>query len=170
MAARAPAPSDPAVPTAVTVIKPSGDVVAELLVSNRMPIAKLKTQIEGLEGTAAGNQTLLLEGRPLDNDRTLADFGIGERATLLLVCCAPLLSGQLTQSDLQSLVSDDAALEQAIDAYTDDPQYSSAEVQTILADVLRALCPEGAGRAGEILGQLPPDLLRPRGGRAAQRA
>lgn len=126
-------------PAAISVVRPSGELVAELLVSPHKTIAHLKTQLAGLEGTAAGNQSLLLDGQPLDDYDCLASLGVYGSATMILMRCAPLLSGRLRSADLAKLISDASALEQAIEGYNDDPQYSVKEAESILMAVAEQL-------------------------------
>lgn len=128
-------------PTQVTVVRPTGEVVAELLASPTKPILRLKTQLAGLEGVAVSNQALLLDGQPIDDASTLASLGVEEACHLVLVRRAPLLGGRLTTADLCLLLRDQTALDEAIDAYSDNLQYSDAEVEEILAAVSAALLP-----------------------------
>jgi len=126
---------------AVTVRTPDDSIVAELIVSPAKPVRRLKTQIAGLEGIAVGNQALLLDGRTLEDNSTLADLGVFNSATLVLMRRTPLLMGRLTFADLQRILEDDTALAEAIDAYSEDPQYSHAEVRAIVNAVCETLLP-----------------------------
>ncbi|CAE8627741.1 unnamed protein product [Polarella glacialis] len=136
-------------PTAVTIVRLSGEVVATLLVSPKKPISRLKTQIEGLEGTPAGNQSLMLEERVLADHENLSDLGVGESVTLVLLRRTPLLAGGLCRRDLEHLLRDQVALDQAIDAYSEILKYLPSEVLSIARAVSAALLP------GDQVGERP---------------
>ena len=65
-------------PVVVKVVRPNKEVLAELCLNPRKNLGSLKVQIEGLEGTPAGNQTLLLDGWELTegDDAVLQALGL----------------------------------------------------------------------------------------------
>lgn len=175
------APSDE--PVKLTIQTPEGALVAELVVGPRIPVSRVKRQLAGIEGTAAGNQVLLLNGQQLeDGCQPLCNVGATASATFVLTKRAPLLSGQLTVSDLERLLDDEAALQEAIDAYRDNLQYSVAEARTIADAVASALAPGtealAAALAAEVVTAPDPGddllgvrrVLRQRFGRAIRAA
>eukprot|EP00930_Biecheleria_cincta_P065051 TRINITY_DN50747_c0_g1_i1.p1 TRINITY_DN50747_c0_g1~~TRINITY_DN50747_c0_g1_i1.p1 ORF type:complete len:297 (+),score=51.06 TRINITY_DN50747_c0_g1_i1:75-965(+) len=135
------------------------EIVAELLLAPRTAVGSIKTQIEGIEGTPADNQTLLLWWRPLQNADTLASVGVHSAVTLILVRCAPLLSGRLSCRDVSRLLQDPGALDLAIDAYVQDSQYDVSQVAAIVSAVTAALLPDDAEVAADILDGLPLHVL-----------
>ncbi|CAK0846468.1 unnamed protein product, partial [Prorocentrum cordatum] len=135
-----------------------------LTVNPRTNAIGLKRQIAGLEGTPVGNQALLLEGRLLEDEARLADLDLqGNTATVVLLVRDPLLSGRLTEIDLHALLESAANLDQAIDAYMDDPGYPCEKAQGIAAAVSAALLPAGLAAlgagAGAGAGQVPQSFL-----------
>lgn len=150
-----------AIPVAVRTS--TGQPVAELLLGPRSTVLSVKRQLAGIEGTPVDNQTLLLNGRALGDDSAkLPELGIHYEAVFTLVVCAPLLSGRLSKGDLESLVSDDAALSRSIDAFSPDPCYDTKEVIEVVTSAAAALLPCEPGLAEEILQALPLDLLATR--------
>jgi len=157
-------------PVAVKVVSPGGDLIAELVVNPRKLVLSLKTQIEGIEGTAVGNQSLLLDGNVLDDNVALAASldGFATSAEVVLVRRLPLLSGRLTIDDLGDLLADGdggPALQRAIDAYAEDLQYSAVEAQNIVSNVASALLPPECSLQ-ELLSEAP-SLIPLAGGAAA---
>lgn len=146
-------------PVQLSVRLRDGQPVADLLVDPKSTIHQVKIQLAGLEGTAVGNQTLLLGGRAPDDSATLASLGLFHDATLVLVRCEPLLLGRLTELDLQRLVNSSEALNEAIDAFKEDPSYNAAEVGEIISTGAASLLPWDPCLASEILDALPLDLL-----------
>mmetsp|Transcript_144396 Transcript_144396/g.462652 ORF Transcript_144396/g.462652 Transcript_144396/m.462652 type:complete len:372 (-) Transcript_144396:10-1125(-) len=181
-------------PVAAKVVSAAGEVVAELVVDPRKLVLSIKTQIEGIEGTAVSNQALTLNGCPLADDTSLASClaALPPAATsaieLVLLRRPPLLSGHLSAADLEGLLAPlgaerpggggggSAALERAIDAYSEDLRYSASEAHAILAAVAAALLPEGpegfAATLEGLLREAPFDQLSTSAGRGltAQRA
>lgn len=146
-------------PISVTVKTPGGELVAELLTGPQRTFANIKVQIAGIEGTPVGNQTLLLGGRTIADALKLADVAIQGPLTVTLVHCEPLLSCGLTPQDLWSLLEDEKALDQAVDAYKEDPQYDVLEMTEIVAKLVSAILPRETTLASEILDNLPLNLL-----------
>jgi len=142
-------------PIPVAVCHANNELVAELLLAPRTSVGNIKTQIEGIEGTPADNQTLLLWGRPLQNADTLDSLGVHTAVTLILVRCAPLLSGRLSCKDVSRLLQDPGALDRAIDAYVQDSRYDVYQVAAIVSAVTAALLPDDAEVAADILDGLP---------------
>mmetsp|Transcript_67197 Transcript_67197/g.170388 ORF Transcript_67197/g.170388 Transcript_67197/m.170388 type:complete len:361 (-) Transcript_67197:2-1084(-) len=181
-------------PVAAKVVSAAGEVVAELVVDPRKLVLSIKTQIEGIEGTAVSNQALTLNGCPLADDTSLASClaAFAPAATsaieLVLLRRPPLLSGRLSAADLERLLAPSgaellggggggsAALERAIDAYSEDLRYSASEAHAILAAVAAALLPQGpegfAATLEGLLREAPFDQLSTSAGRGltAQRA
>jgi hypothetical protein len=147
-------------PVLLKVVRSNDDVVAELLVSPLKPLRNLKTQIAGLEGTAIDNQALFFQGdtgvyRLIDDNTSLAGMGMtGGMATMVLVTLQPLLAGRLASTDLQRLLEDDAAMEQAIDGFKENPQYTPEEVIEILSALARTLLPTQLNAADELAAEL----------------
>lgn len=149
-------------PIYLDVQTPQGSTVARLLAGPRSTILGVKAQLAGVEGTAIDNQTLLLDGRVLDDGATLLASAVppGGSATLTLVRCTPLLTGgRLSKLDLQRLTTDGEALARSIDAFNGDPRYDAAEIAEIVTAAARAMRPSEHGLASEILESLPLELL-----------
>eukprot|EP00931_Biecheleriopsis_adriatica_P006669 TRINITY_DN108036_c0_g1_i1.p1 TRINITY_DN108036_c0_g1~~TRINITY_DN108036_c0_g1_i1.p1 ORF type:complete len:251 (+),score=52.45 TRINITY_DN108036_c0_g1_i1:55-807(+) len=153
-------------PAAVTIVRPSGEVIAQLVVNPSKPIARLKTQIAGLEGTPVSNQIWMLGDRKVENDATLSSLGV-ESATFVLLQSAPLLSGALAREDLEHLLADGRALDEAIDAYSDNLEYLPSDLQAISAAVCGALLPSVC-LAPESTSEQLKDLATATTGRARQ--
>jgi len=137
-------------PVQVAVTTVGGVLVAELVVDPRKPVLSLKTQLAGIEGTPVSNQVLLLKDTVLKDAVRLAEQAgaaeEGQSIHLVLVHRPPLLSGKLEAEDLGELLQEVAtgkgtALERAIDAYAENPSYSTREVESIVAAVVAALLP-----------------------------
>ncbi|OLP87191.1 Sodium channel protein type 10 subunit alpha [Symbiodinium microadriaticum] len=129
---------------AVSIALPSGEVVAELSVNPQKPVLQLKTQIAGLEGTPVGNQILLLNDKQVEDGDTLASFDITSSATFILLRRAPLLSGAINREELEHLLQDNLALQQAIDAYSNDLQYLPSDIAAISQQVVEGLTASGS--------------------------
>lgn len=127
-------------PLVVKVQRAGGGVVAELVVNPRRTVSHLKTQLEGIEGTPAGNQELRCDGRTLADDTPLSNLEVvADAVTVTLSSRPPLLSGKLTQNDLKNMLDSGSALNQAIDAYGNNPEYTPSEAQSIVEAVCRTL-------------------------------
>jgi len=146
-------------PVQITVVTPDEQVVVKLLVDPHKQIVRTKNQIEGLEGTAAGNQVLLLDGAVLDDHSTFADVGATACATVVMLRCYPVLLGSLTPAHLKRFLQDEAALVQAIDAHTENLQYSVAELKKIATSVAVALFAHDKLVCNQLLQTVPLSLL-----------
>ncbi|CAE7234965.1 Scn10a [Symbiodinium natans] len=129
---------------AVSIVLPSGEVVAQLSVNPQKPVLQLKTQIAGLEGTPVGNQILLLHDKQVDDGDTLDSLDITSSATFILLRRAPLLSGAINREDLDHLLQDNLALQQAIEAYSNDLQYLPADIAAMSRQVMEGLIASGS--------------------------
>ncbi|CAK9113711.1 unnamed protein product [Durusdinium trenchii] len=145
-------------PIAINVMLPSGEQVAQLMVSPEKPMMQMKTQIAGLEGTPVANQVLLFEDRPVDDSETLRSLHVSKEATFLLLRRAPLLSGAINREELEHLLEDNLALEQAIVAYSDSLQYLPSDILTISDEVTEGLIASGsAHEKAELISNRQPE-------------
>ncbi|CAJ1410278.1 unnamed protein product [Effrenium voratum] len=131
-------------PVAVHVLLPSGETVAQLMVNPEKPMLQMKTQIAGMEGTPVANQVLLFDGKLVDDVDTLRSLNISKVAEFLLLQRAPLLSGAINREELEHLLKDSLALEQAIVAYSDTLQYLPSEIAAICKQVVEGLAASGS--------------------------
>jgi len=58
-------------------------------ISNNAPIEQLKKKIQELSGIPSNCQSLVLKGKSLANDKSLADYSIAENALIHLIEKAP---------------------------------------------------------------------------------
>lgn len=136
---------EPIAPIAINVVLPSGEQVAQLMVNPEKSIMQMKTQIAGLEGTPVANQVLLLNDQQVEDADTLRSLNVSCEATFLLLRRAPLLSGAINREELEHLLEDNLALEQAIVAYSDSLQYLPSDITTISEEVAEGLVASGSG-------------------------
>ena len=63
---------------------PGGKIITIDLVAG-MTVHEIKKSVEKKEGTSIGQQSLILNGQKLENDRTVEDCGIKNESTLYLI-------------------------------------------------------------------------------------
>lgn len=89
---------------------------------------------------------------------TFASLGVHSGSvTVLLMQLSPMLCGRLDVADLHRLLLDDIAMDQAIDAYKENPLYSAAEVDEIVAALAAKLLPNEPAAAHEVSAELLRD-------------
>ncbi|CAE6964181.1 Scn10a [Symbiodinium sp. CCMP2592] len=95
-------------------------------------------------GTPVGNQILLLKDKQVEDGDTLESFDISSSATFILLRRAPLLSGAINREDLEHLLQDNLALQQAIEAYSNDLQYLPSDIAAMSRQVVEGLIASGS--------------------------
>ena len=109
-----------------------------------------------------GNQILLLKDKQVEDSDTLESFDISSSATFILLRRAPLLSGAINREDLEHLLQDmfgctcvlhtciwlalqdNLALQQAIEAYSNDLQYLPSDIAAMSRQVVEGLIASGS--------------------------